>query len=157
MSGMQPGTITPNYHTKTSNPRKVTLFQGIGGILDHGLSQRATNSTGEIIFSGVKVLLILRNYINIVLIQTLNRVSMSDIKELLDQILDDGVMTENEHEEFMSAVYADGVVDEEESEQISRIFKLIQEGKLKIVNTERDKAEILRQQQILDDLDKLDN
>lgn len=81
---------------------------------------------------------------------------MSDIKELLDQILDDGVMTEEEHEEFMSAVYADGVIDDEESEQISRIFKLIQDGRLKIVNTERDKAEILRQQQILDDLDKLD-
>lgn len=62
------------------------------------------------------------------------------IKELVDQILEDGVLTEEEHERFIEMVYADGEVDQDESEQISRIFALIREGKITVVNESRDSA-----------------
>ncbi|MCB0358944.1 MAG: hypothetical protein KDD44_04895, partial [Bdellovibrionales bacterium] len=64
---------------------------------------------------------------------------MGSIKDLVDKHIEDGVMTREEHEEFIARVHHDGVIDEEESEQISRIFKLIQEGKLRIVDEMREK------------------
>ena len=58
---------------------------------------------------------------------------MESIKELLDRIIEDGVMTGDEHSEFIRRVNADGEIDDEESEQIARLFQLISEGKLKVV------------------------
>ena len=63
---------------------------------------------------------------------------MSDIKDLVDKYVADGVMTSQEHDEFMARVHADGQIDAEEQEQISRIFSLISSGQLKIVDEERD-------------------
>lgn len=68
------------------------------------------------------------------------------IKELFDQIIEDGVITREEHDEFMDSIYADKNVDEEESAQISRMFALIKEGKLKIVDEDRDAADKRRKE-----------
>jgi polyhydroxyalkanoate synthesis regulator phasin len=69
---------------------------------------------------------------------------MATIKELVDQIIQDGVLTREEHDSFIEQVHADGQIDEEESAQISRLFRLIQDGTLKVVDEEREKAESLR-------------
>ena len=66
---------------------------------------------------------------------------MATVKELVDQIIADGVLTREEHDSFIEQVHADGQIDEEESEQISRLFRLIQDGTLKVVDEEREKAE----------------
>ncbi len=73
---------------------------------------------------------------------------MSNIKELFDQIIEDGVITRDEHDRFMDIIHGDGQIDQEESEQISRMFRLIKEGKLKIVDTERDIAEKRRRDEL---------
>ncbi len=76
-----------------------------------------------------------------------------NIKEMVDKYVEDGVMTREEHEEFIKLVHQDGVIDDEESEQISRIFSLINEGKLVIVDEMREKFEQKRQE----DAQKLGN
>ena len=63
---------------------------------------------------------------------------MSELRDLMDRILADGVLTADEHDEFLELIHADGDVDEKESAEISRIFKLLQEGKLKVVDEARD-------------------
>lgn len=74
---------------------------------------------------------------------------MSDIniKEMVDKYVEDGVMTRQEHEEFIQLVHKDGVIDEAESEQISRIFNLINEGKLVIVDEMREKFDEKRKEE----------
>jgi hypothetical protein len=62
---------------------------------------------------------------------------MSSIKELVDRIIEDGVLSPEEHAEFIKHVTADGQVDREESEQIKRVFQLISEGKLKVEGMKR--------------------
>ena len=54
------------------------------------------------------------------------------IKELVDKIIADGVVTKKEYDELLETVHADGVVDAEEKEQIDRIYGLIKEGKVTI-------------------------
>jgi len=73
---------------------------------------------------------------------------MASIKELVDQIIEDGVLTREEHDSFIEQVHADGEIDEEESEQISRLFKLIQDGTLKVVDEEREQAEANRRAEL---------
>ncbi len=63
-----------------------------------------------------------------------------NIKEVFDRAIEDGVMTSAEHEAFIDLIHKDGVIDPEESEQISRLFRLIQAGKLVIVDEERERA-----------------
>lgn len=63
---------------------------------------------------------------------------MGSVKDILDRALSDGIMTYQEHEEFIEMVHKDGVIDAEESEQISRIFRLIQAGQLQIVDEDRE-------------------
>jgi len=72
---------------------------------------------------------------------------MEDIKSIMDRIVADGVITQEEHDEFIEAVHRDGEIDEEESAQISRMFKMLQEGKLRIIGTEREKAEMMRKRE----------
>ena len=73
---------------------------------------------------------------------------MGNIKALFEQIIDDGIITRDEHDEFMDEMHADGQIDAEESEIISQLFKLIQEGKVKIVDSEREKAEMKRKEEL---------
>lgn len=73
---------------------------------------------------------------------------MNSIKELFDQIIEDGVITRDEHDQFMDMIHADGQVDQEESEQISRMFRLLKEGKLRIVDSERDISEKRRRDEL---------
>ena len=58
---------------------------------------------------------------------------METIKELLDRIIEDAVLTAEEHEEFIARINEDGEIDEEESQQLVRLFDLIREGKLRVV------------------------
>jgi hypothetical protein len=66
---------------------------------------------------------------------------MSDIKEYVDHIIADGIITPEEHQRFTDLIHVDGEIDAAESEQLSRVFRLISEGKVKIVDAERDKVE----------------
>ncbi len=72
---------------------------------------------------------------------------MASLKEMFDQFIADGVLTREEHDEFIEAIHADGKIDDEERAQISRMFTLIKEGKLKVVDTERERfAEIKKRE-----------
>lgn len=62
---------------------------------------------------------------------------MGALKEFVDQIIADGIITNDEHEEFMRLVHQDGEIDAAESAQISRIFALIREGKVQIVDNSK--------------------
>ncbi|OVE79816.1 hypothetical protein BVY02_02210 [bacterium J17] len=66
---------------------------------------------------------------------------MENIKDMVDRFVEDGVMTREEHDEFVEAMHKDGDIDEEEKAEITRIFTLIREGKLKIVDPEREASE----------------
>jgi len=67
---------------------------------------------------------------------------MSKITDLFNKIVEDGVITSEEYDEFFEVMQADGVIDEEESAIISAMFKLIQEGEIKIVDDEREKSDL---------------
>lgn len=64
---------------------------------------------------------------------------MGSLKEMLDQYIEDGVLTREEHDEFMEQIHADGKIDAEEKAEISRMFQLIREGKLVVVDNERER------------------
>ncbi|MCB0325367.1 MAG: hypothetical protein KDD69_17410 [Bdellovibrionales bacterium] len=63
---------------------------------------------------------------------------MGTLREFVDQIIEDGIITAEEHQAFTELIHEDGEIDAEESEQISRIFRLVSEGKVRIVDAERD-------------------
>jgi polyhydroxyalkanoate synthesis regulator phasin len=73
---------------------------------------------------------------------------MGKIKELVDKFVEDGVLTREEHDEFIQTIHADGQVDAEESAEISRLFKLIQEGKLQVVDQEREASQAKRREEV---------
>jgi polyhydroxyalkanoate synthesis regulator phasin len=54
------------------------------------------------------------------------------IKQLVDRIVADGVLTEKEHQEFLNKVREDNRIDPEESEQIARLMKMIENGELNV-------------------------
>lgn len=68
--------------------------------------------------------------------------AMPTLKEMLDQFIEDGVLTREEHDLFIDAISADGRIDQEERAQITRMFQLIRDGKLKVVDEEREASEI---------------
>ncbi len=70
---------------------------------------------------------------------------MSKVREVLEEAISDGVITREEHDAFIEAMHADGQIDEEEHELISAMFRLIQEGKLTVVDDERERANLMRQ------------
>lgn len=72
---------------------------------------------------------------------------MASLKEMLDQFVADGVLTREEHDEFIEAIHADGKIDDEERAQISRMFTLIRDGKLKVVDTERERFAEIRKRE----------
>lgn len=63
---------------------------------------------------------------------------MSTVKEMVERIVEDGVMTHAEHEQLMDMIHKDGQIDPDESAAISRIFGLIREGKLKVIDEVRE-------------------
>ena len=72
---------------------------------------------------------------------------MGSLKELMDQFVEDGVLTREEHDQFIEQVSADGKIDDEERAQMSRMFQLVREGKLTIVDNERERfAEMKRRE-----------
>jgi hypothetical protein len=60
------------------------------------------------------------------------------LEEFVDHIIEDGIITTEEHDKFMELVHADGEIDAEESALISKIFKLIQSGQVKVVDKDRE-------------------
>ena len=67
---------------------------------------------------------------------------MSKILDLFNKIIEDGVITREEYDEFFEVMQADGEIDEEESAIISEMFNLIREGSVKIVDDEREKSDL---------------
>lgn len=72
---------------------------------------------------------------------------MGIVKDMLDKFIEDGVLTRDEHDQFIDQIHADGKIDDEESSQISRMFTLIRDGKLKVVDHEREKFEEIKRKQ----------
>lgn len=64
---------------------------------------------------------------------------MPSLKEMLDHFIEDGVLTREEHDQFIEQMSADGKIDDEERKEISRMFQLIKEGKLVVVDNERER------------------
>ncbi|MDR2337795.1 MAG: hypothetical protein LBE20_03995 [Deltaproteobacteria bacterium] len=67
---------------------------------------------------------------------------MSKITDIFNEIVEDGVITRDEYDNFFNVMQTDGTIDEEESGLISQMFKMIQNGTIKIVDTEREKSEL---------------
>jgi len=59
---------------------------------------------------------------------------MVDIKKFVDQIISDGVITQQEHQQFEAIIREDGRFDEAEQQQIDRIIRLIMSGQVKVVD-----------------------
>lgn len=72
---------------------------------------------------------------------------MGLVKDMLDKFIADGVLTRDEHDQFIEQIHADGKIDDEEKAQISRMFSLIKDGSLKIVDQEREKFEEIKRRQ----------
>ena len=72
---------------------------------------------------------------------------MASLKDMLDQFVEDGVLTRDEHDQFIEQVSADGKIDEEERAQISRMFALIRDGKLVVVDSERERFAAMKQRE----------
>ena len=70
------------------------------------------------------------------------------LQQVLDRAIEDGVLTNDEHDQLMTRIHRDGQIDPEESAIISRLFALIREGKLKIVDSDREAAEIIRKKEL---------
>jgi len=62
------------------------------------------------------------------------------LHQFVEAMIADGIISTKEHEEFMDLVHEDNEIDEEESALISKIFKLISSGQVKVVDEERDKV-----------------
>ncbi len=72
---------------------------------------------------------------------------MGALKEMLDAFVEDGILTREEHDQFIEQVSADAKIDAEERAQISRMFQLIRDGKLMVVDNERERfAEMKRRE-----------
>ena len=72
---------------------------------------------------------------------------MASLKEMLDQFVEDGILTRDEHDQFIEQVSADGKIDNEERAQISRMFQLIREGKLTVVDSERERFDEMKRRE----------
>lgn len=72
---------------------------------------------------------------------------MASLKEMLDLFVEDGVLTRDEHDQFIETVSADGKIDNEERAQISRMFQLIREGKLTVVDSERERSDEMKRRE----------
>ncbi len=57
-----------------------------------------------------------------------------DIKELVDRIIEDGVISGDEYDELLKTIHADGKIDQGEKDQIDRVYKLIKDGTITIEN-----------------------
>ncbi len=74
---------------------------------------------------------------------------MSTLKDMLDKFVEDGVLTREEHDQFIEQVSADGKIDPEERIQMQRMFELIKTGKLKVVDEEREKFDLIKKKEAL--------
>ena len=63
---------------------------------------------------------------------------MNAIEKLITDSITDGVMTQRDHDRIIRDIHRDGKIDVEESALLSKLFSAVQDGRLKIVDTERD-------------------
>ena len=56
------------------------------------------------------------------------------VKEVVDLIIADGVITPSENKFFVELIEADGVIDKEEGLQVVRLYDLIKSGNVKVIN-----------------------
>lgn len=56
-----------------------------------------------------------------------------NIKQLVDRIVSDGRLTVDEHRLLQKKINEDGKIDQKENEQLTRVLKMIKNGKIKVV------------------------
>jgi len=54
----------------------------------------------------------------------------SDIKNLVDKIIEDGIISDSEYQDLLMKIHSDGKIDQEEKKQIDRVYNLIKDGKI---------------------------
>ncbi|MCB0324828.1 MAG: AIM24 family protein [Bdellovibrionales bacterium] len=59
---------------------------------------------------------------------------MSKIDAFIAESLASGVMTQDRHDEIMLLIQRDGEIDEQETEQLSRLFRAVQSGQIRVVD-----------------------
>lgn len=59
-----------------------------------------------------------------------------NIKELVDRAMEDGEISSTEYDAIIEAIHKDGKINDEEREQLSALFRLTQEGKIKISDSD---------------------
>ena len=64
----------------------------------------------------------------------------SELTQVLDRIIKDGVVTQDEYDRFIELVHLDGKISEEERAELSRLFRLVQSGEIEIINEDRNKT-----------------
>ncbi len=65
--------------------------------------------------------------------ESLENSSLS-VRQIVEQIIQSGKLSHREYQQLSAAILADNTVDEEEHQQINRVFKALQQGRLKIVD-----------------------
>jgi len=55
-----------------------------------------------------------------------------DIKELVERIAEDGMVTKHEHQMLLDAISEDGQLSDEEAKGVARLMKMINDGELKV-------------------------
>lgn len=78
---------------------------------------------------------------------------MATLHDLVDRIAEGGVLTTEEYDSIFDVISRDGRIDEEESREISRIFRLVSEQKVTIVDPERERSERLKRMEGFDRAD----
>jgi len=54
------------------------------------------------------------------------------LRELIERITADGVVTTEEHQMILTAVSEDGKLDQQEAEEIKHLMLMINQGKIKL-------------------------
>ena len=58
------------------------------------------------------------------------------IKEIVDEIIKDGKLTQSEQAYLQRAMMSDGTLDADEKEQIKRLMDMLTDGELEVVSGE---------------------
>jgi len=63
------------------------------------------------------------------------------LRELIDRVVADGIITPDEHRQIVDAVCDDPAVSEEERTELARIRQLIDEGKVRFASSPASESE----------------
>lgn len=56
-----------------------------------------------------------------------------NIKELVERVMEDGVVTKKEHQKILKEISKDGQLDEDEAKEIQRLVDKIDSGELTVI------------------------